>query len=145
MKSMQPTQSLFIATVYRPPGPYTAFLTEFPEFLSGLVVIADNIHIFDDFNIHMEKSTDPLQKAFGAIIDSIGFVQHVSGPTHCHSHTLDLFLSCGINIVFNVFPHNSGLSDHHFITFAITTNNLLRPQLMIIKSHAINSRTTQDS
>ena len=37
MESMQPTQSLFIATVYRPPGPYTAFLTEFPEFLSDLV------------------------------------------------------------------------------------------------------------
>ena len=57
MKSMQPTQSLFIATVYRPPGPYTAFLTELPEFLSDLVVMADNIHIFGDFNIHMEKST----------------------------------------------------------------------------------------
>ena len=59
---MQPTQSLFIATVYRPPGPYTAFLIEFTEFLSDLVVIADNIQIFGDFNIHMEKSTDPLQK-----------------------------------------------------------------------------------
>ena len=78
MKSMQPTQSLFIAAVYRPPGPYTAFLIEFPEFLSDLVVIADNILIFGDFNIHMEKSTDSLQKAFGAIIDSVGFVQHVS-------------------------------------------------------------------
>jgi hypothetical protein len=99
MKSMQPTQSLFRATVYRPLGPYTAFLTEFPEFLSDLVVIADNINIFGDFNIHMEKSTDPLQKAFGAIIDLVGFVQHVSGPTHCHSHTLDLVLSHGINVV----------------------------------------------
>ena len=46
----------FIATVYRPTGPYTAFLTEFPEFLSDLVM-ADNNHIFGDFNIHMEKST----------------------------------------------------------------------------------------
>ena len=46
MKSMQPTQSLFIATVYRPHGPYTAFLTEFPEFLSDLVVIADNINLW---------------------------------------------------------------------------------------------------
>ena len=45
MKSMQPTQSLFMATVYRPPGPYTAFLIEFPEFLSDLEVIADNITI----------------------------------------------------------------------------------------------------
>ena len=110
MKSMQSTQSLFIATVYRLPGPYTAFLIEFPKFLS--VVIADNIHIFGDFNIHMEKSTNPLQKA---IIDFVGFVQHVSGPTHCHSHTLGLVLSHGINVVdLNVFPHNPGLSDHHF-------------------------------
>ena len=48
----------------------------------------------------MEKSTDPLQEAFGAIVDSVGFVQHVSGPTHCHSHTLDLVLSHGIHNVF---------------------------------------------
>ena len=136
MKSMQPFQSLFIATVYRPPGPYTAFLIEFPEFLSDLVVMADNIQIFGDFNIHMEKSTDPLQKAFGAIIDSVGFVQHISGPTHCHSHTLELVLSNGINVVDrNVFPRNPGLSDHHFITFAITTNNLLRPQPRIISDN----------
>jgi hypothetical protein len=61
MKSM-PTQSLFfIATVYRPPDPYTAFLMEFPEFpefLLDLVVMADNnIHILVT-NIHVEKSTD---------------------------------------------------------------------------------------
>ena len=52
MRSMQPTQSLFIATAT--PGPYTAFLTEFPEFLLDLEVIADNILILGDFNIHME-------------------------------------------------------------------------------------------
>ena len=40
------------------------------------------------------------------------------------------------------FPHNPGLSDHH-LTFAIATNNLLRPQPRNIKSRAINSRTTQ--
>ena len=73
----------------------------------------------------------------------MGFVQHVSGPTHCHSHTLDLVLSHGINVDLNVFPHNPGLSDHHFITFEIATINLLRPQPRIIKSRAINSRTTQ--
>jgi hypothetical protein len=41
-----------------------------------------------------------------------------------------------------VLPHNPGLSDHHIITFAIATN-LLRSQPRIIKSRAINSRTTQ--
>ena len=110
MKSMRPSLSLFIGTVYRPPGPDTAFLTELHEILLDLVIIAANIQIFGDFNIHMEKSTDPLQKAFGAIIDSVGFVQHVSGPTHCHSHTLDLVLSHGMNVVdLKVFPHNPGL------------------------------------
>ena len=99
--------------------------------------MADNIHIFGEFNIHMEKSTDSLQKAFGAIIDSVGFVQNVSGPTHCHSRTLDLVLSRRINVVdLNVFPQNPGLSDHHFITFAIATNNLLRAMPQIIKSCA---------
>uniref|UniRef100_A0A8K9XEN3 Reverse transcriptase domain-containing protein n=1 Tax=Oncorhynchus mykiss TaxID=8022 RepID=A0A8K9XEN3_ONCMY len=82
-------------------------------------------------------------------LPSIGGVQrahtmYIHGPTHCHSHTLDLVLSHGINVVdLNVFPHNPGLSDHHFITFAIATNNLLRPQPRIIKSRAINSQTTQ--
>ena len=57
--------------------------------------MADNIQIFGDMNIHMEKSTGSLQKVFGTIID--GFVQRVSGPTHCR--TLDLVLSRGINIV----------------------------------------------
>ena len=95
---------------------------------------------FGDLNIHMEKTTDPLQKP----IDSVCFVQHVSGPSHCHSHTLDLVLSRGINVVdLNVFPHNPELSDHHFITFAIATNYLLRPQPRTIKSRAINSQTTQ--
>jgi hypothetical protein len=61
---------LFIATVYR-----SSLLTEFPE--SDL---ADNIHIFGDFNISVGKSADPFQKAFGAINDSVAFVSHVSGP-----------------------------------------------------------------
>ncbi|CDQ88938.1 unnamed protein product [Oncorhynchus mykiss] len=88
------------------------------------------------FNIHMEKSTDPLQKAFGAII---GFC-----PTCLRTYSLPQSLSRGINVVDIIFfTHNPGLSDHHFITFSIATNNLLIPQPRIIKSRAINSQTTQ--
>jgi hypothetical protein len=73
----------------------------------------------------MEKSTDPFQKAFGDIIDSVGFVQHLSEPTHCHTHTLDLILYHGIDSVYlNVcFLHNPGLWIIHFIPFSIATNN----------------------
>jgi hypothetical protein len=135
MKCMQPTQSHFIATVYSPPGPDTAFLTEFLEFLLDLEEIANNIHIFGDINIHMEKSTNCLQKAFGPIIYSVGFVQHVSGPTYCHNHTLDLILSRGIDFVDLFFPHNPELSS----CVCNGNINVLRPQPGIIKSCSINS------
>ena len=60
---------------------------------------------------------------------TLGFVQHVSRHTHCHSHTLDLVLSRIINNVdVSVFPHNP---------------EVLRPKQRIMKSHARNSRTTQ--
>ena len=35
------------------------------------VVMANNITIFGDFNIDVKKSTDPLQKAFGAIMSNM--------------------------------------------------------------------------
>ena len=54
--------------------------------------MADNIHNVGDFNNHMEKSTDPLQKAFGAIIDSVGFVQHVD-------HHFITFVIAAINLL----------------------------------------------
>ncbi len=43
--------SLALATVYRPPGPYTDFLKEFADFLSDLLVNVDKALIVRDFNI----------------------------------------------------------------------------------------------
>ncbi len=48
--------SLALATVYRPPGPYTDFLKEFAVFLSDLLVNVDRALIVGDFNIHVESS-----------------------------------------------------------------------------------------
>ncbi|KAJ7987337.1 hypothetical protein DPEC_G00325440 [Dallia pectoralis] len=105
--------------------------------------MADSILIAGDFNIHMENTNDPLQKAFNAIIDSVGFLQHVSGPTHCHNHTLDLVLSKGINVIdLTIFPQNPGLSDHNLITFSIKTSDTFAPQVGIFKTRCINSMTT---
>ena len=50
-------------TVYRPPGPYTSFLTEFPEFLSDLVDIADNmvtlIYTWKSPQTHSKRLSEP--------------------------------------------------------------------------------------
>ena len=67
------TQPVTLVTLYRPPGPYTEFLSEFSDFLSALVVNSDKILIVGDFNIHMDNENNSLTIAFQSLIDSIGF------------------------------------------------------------------------
>ncbi|XP_051233806.1 uncharacterized protein LOC127350821 [Dicentrarchus labrax] len=103
-KTLQPV--LFVI-VYRAPGPYSDFISEFSEFLSSLVLKSDKVIIVGDFNIHVDVDNDSLSNAFISLIDSIGFCQSVNKPTHCFNHTLDL----------DLFPHNPFLSDHYLLTF----------------------------
>ncbi len=63
--------SLALATVYRPPGPYTDFLKEFADFLSDLLVNADKALIVGDFNIHIDNTNDALGLAFTDLINSL--------------------------------------------------------------------------
>ncbi len=41
-----------MATVYMPPGHHTDFIKEFADFLSELVLAADQVLIVGDFNMH---------------------------------------------------------------------------------------------
>ena len=88
-----------LVIVYRSPGPYTIFLSEFSDFLANLVVNTEKILILGDFNIHMDNENDSLRSAFLSITDSIGFSQLVDLPTHCCYHTLDLVLTYGTEII----------------------------------------------
>ncbi len=80
--------SLALATVYRPPRPYTDSLKEFADFLSDLLVNVDKALIVGDFNIHVYNTNDVLGLAFTDLI-SFGVKQHVNGPTHRFNHTID--------------------------------------------------------
>ncbi len=62
------------------------------------MLAADKDLIVGDFNIHVDNEKDALGTAFIDILNSIGVRQHVSGPTHCRNHTLDLILSHGIDV-----------------------------------------------
>ncbi len=70
--------SLALATVYRPPGPYTDFLKEFADFLSDLLVNADKALIVGDFNIHVDNTNDALGLAFTDLINSFGVKQNIT-------------------------------------------------------------------
>ncbi|MDF4405412.1 hypothetical protein P3471_22925, partial [Vibrio parahaemolyticus] len=112
------SQPLPFVIVYRAPGPYSEFVSEFSEFLSSLVLKSDKVIIVGDFNIHVDVDNDSLATVFISLLDSIGFSQGVHEPTHCFNHTLDLVLTYGIEIDnLTVFPQNPSLSDHYLITF----------------------------
>ncbi|XP_051728841.1 uncharacterized protein LOC127501090 [Ctenopharyngodon idella] len=106
-----------LATVYRPPGHNTDFIKEFADFLSELVLAADKVLVVGDFNIHVDNKKDALGLAFADILNSIGVRQHVSGPTHCRNHTLDLILSHGIDIdAVEILQQSDDISDHYLVS-----------------------------
>ncbi len=103
--------SLALATVYRPPGPYTDFLKEFADFLSDLLVNVDKALIVGDFDIHVDNTNDALGLAFTDLINSFGVKQNVTGPTHRFNHTLDLIISHGIDLTdIDIVPQSSSSS-----------------------------------
>ncbi len=77
------------------------------------MLAADKILIVGDFNIHVDNEKDALGSAFIDILNSIGVRQHVSGPTHCRNHTLDLIRLHGIDVnSVEILPQSDDLSDH---------------------------------
>ncbi len=105
-----------LATLYRPPGHNTDFIKEFADFLSELVLAADKVLIVGDFNIHVDNGKVTLGSAFINILNSVGVRQHVSGPTHCQNHTLDLILSHGIDVNgVEILQQSDDISDHYLV------------------------------
>ncbi len=80
------------------------------------MLAAYKVLIVGDFNIHVDNEKDPLGSAFIDILNSIGVRQHVSGPTHCRNHTLDLLLSHGIYVNrVEVLQQSDDISDHYLV------------------------------
>uniref|UniRef100_A0A8C2GW53 Reverse transcriptase domain-containing protein n=1 Tax=Cyprinus carpio TaxID=7962 RepID=A0A8C2GW53_CYPCA len=123
--------SLALATVYRPPGPYTKFLKEFGDFLSDLLVTADKALIFRDFNIHVDNPNDALGLAFTDLLNCFGVKQNVTGPTHRFNHTLDLIISHGIDLTdIDIVPQSDDVTDHFLVSciLRIDDNNYMASQ-----------------
>ncbi len=123
--------SLALATVYRPPGPYTDFLKEFADFLSDLLVNVDKALIeAGDFNIPVDNTNDALGLAFTDLINSFGVKQNVT-PTHRFNHTLDLIISHGIDLTdIDIVPQSDDVTDHFLVLcmLRITDINYMAPR-----------------
>ncbi|XP_061762014.1 uncharacterized protein LOC133556275 [Nerophis ophidion] len=122
MKSATPLP-LCLTVIYRPPGPYSDFISEFSEFVADLVMHADNIIIMGDFNIHMNTPSDPPSVALQTIIDSCGLTQIINEPTHRSSNTIDLALVKGITVSeVMILPYTKVMSGHYLIKFEVQTH-----------------------
>ncbi len=123
--------SLALATVYRPPGPYTDFLKEFADFLSDLLVNVNNALIVGDFNIHVDNTNDALGLVFTDLINSFGVKQNVTGLTHHFHHTLHLIISHGIDRTdIDIVPQSDDVSDNFLVScmLRITDMNYMAPR-----------------
>ncbi len=76
--------------------------------------------IVGDFNIHVDNEKYTLGSAFIDILNSFGVGQHVSGPTHCRNHTLDLILSHGIDVNgVEVLQQSDNISDDYLTLYKL--------------------------
>ncbi len=80
------------------------------------MLAADKVLIVGDFNIHVDNEKYAFRSAFLDILYSIWVRQHVSGPTHCRNHTLDLILAHGIDVNgVEDLQQSDDISDHYLV------------------------------
>ncbi|XP_014865742.1 PREDICTED: uncharacterized protein LOC106931877 isoform X2 [Poecilia mexicana] len=116
---MRHVNPVFCAVVYRPPKYNKDFISDFSDFLSGIITNYEHVLIVGDFNIHVCCPDKPLVKDFLSLLDSFNLVQAVSSPTHEHRHTLDLVISCGLPVT-NLEICDSVFSDHLPVLFSVS-------------------------
>ena len=85
-----------VIVVYRPPPSATnklttsLFLSEFTTLLENLSITSGELLILGDFNLHVDKPSDPDASQLFSLLYAFGLTQHVRESTHTHGHTLDL-------------------------------------------------------
>ena len=133
---------ILAVTVYRPEHD-ASFLDEFTEFLSLLHTQHDQIILTGDFNIHVDNPFDPIAKDFLNLLDSMGFTQHVSGPTHKKGHTLDLVITKNLTTsITSIIPPT--ISDHSCILFNIEIHKIVQKPDRFIRKRVITPQVSAD-
>ncbi len=78
-------------------------LQEFSDLLSFMAYCTDELLIVGDFNIHICCPSKHLVSDLLCLVDSFNLIQSVLGPTHQRGHTLDLVLSSGFSVSYEIF------------------------------------------
>ena len=106
--------TLTVIGIYRPPSLATSgqFVTEFVQFMEGIIPQYSNLMIMGDFNLHVHESSSAMSE-FNESMFAMGLEQHVNFSTHVGGNTLDLVITEATNGI-EVLSYEPGpfLSDH---------------------------------
>jgi hypothetical protein len=115
-----------LVVIYRPPpsqkNKFTVqqFLDEFAVFLEERVLSAQKLCLVGDFNFHVDDARNKDAIDFGALLESFGLKQHVTGSTHQKGHTLDLVITRSTDaLVQDIGTKDTALSDHFWINCSL--------------------------
>ena len=92
------------------------FLDEFSDFISQYVIKHPNLIKMGDVNIHDEDEDDTNRQNYRDVIDTFGYNQVVTIPTHQDGHTLaHLLVPKDCNIELTNPEQEYKISDHYFV------------------------------
>ncbi len=96
-------------------------MSEFDTFLTDLYVIPGKLLLLGDFNFHVDNPTKTDVNGFLQAISAASLVQHVTGPTHSHGHTLDLVFTRDFEfIIKKCSVRDMLMSDHSVVSLELT-------------------------
>jgi hypothetical protein len=107
--------SAVLVVVYRTGNVTQAFYDQVSDLLERLATFSASMIVVGDFNIHVDDPTDADANKFADILSCNGLQQHVTSPTHCLGHTLDLFITRPELSVHMLPVDPPLLSDHSFL------------------------------
>ena len=121
--------TLHIMGVYRPPSlaTNTQFISDFSEFIEGIVPQYSNLMIIGDFNLHIDDNSSTTAD-FKDSLFSMGLTQHVDFSTHTGGNILDLVITEATNGVYVLSCEPGTLvSDHCIVkvTLNVKKENIL--------------------
>ena len=103
------------------------FLDDLADILEKHLMSLSNIVVAGDFNLHIDKKTDPDGNLFKDMVHAFGLDCQVNFPTHWNGHTLDLILTEVIgNIKMSKCEPGVFLSNHYSIESIL---NIKKPKL----------------
>jgi len=121
--------------IYRPGSdpPTTKFFDELSAVFEQLVSYRCPAVVRGDFNVHYDLRNDGNAERFRELLQSFGFVQHVTELTHVRGHTLDLVITNSETDVLSLCAGGM-ISDHALICV------VLPPKKLPAKAQWVNSR-----